>query len=470
MTHDNDERLAAWLADGPAHGPAGGLESAIARTRSGGQRPGWLVAATGGTIAQSPAGGQLRFALVGVALLVTLVAGALIAGGLLPKPDPAPSPAVIASPDASFPPSPQVEQDQIVFTRWRRVLSGEEDCTSEVSCYRSSIFTSNQDGSGERELFPGPRSELLAMPRNGLGLLFRQMQPNGDFVTLITDGHGSEPRVLNTCGGVPCEDWGHTFKPDGSELAFVRPGDNGETVIAIMYLNSGVVEELESTRVANPDLGDPCHTNCGAGDNGAPSWSPRGTHLVFTRWNIGIPDQPPQHGEFLDTGLFIVDVDGSNFHQLNLPAELFPVDPRWSRDGSLIAFTSSVNSLTDPGVIDNQQQRNDIYVVRPDGTGLERLTTDTLGPIGTTEPVEYGARFPTWTKDGRIVFVRNAAQVEDPPAWQVWVMDSEGANQTQLDPSDAAALTAVGCVSCPYPSMDPTISYPTIAFWVPAAP
>ena len=102
MTHDNDERLAAWLADGPAHGPAGGLESALSRTRSGGQRPGWLVAATGGTIAQSPAGGQLRFGLVAVVLLlVTLVAGALIAGGLLPKPDPAPSPAVIASPDAS---------------------------------------------------------------------------------------------------------------------------------------------------------------------------------------------------------------------------------------------------------------------------------------------------------------------------------------------------------------------------------
>ena len=43
MTHDNDERLAAWLADGPAHGPAVRLQSALSRTRSGGQRPGWLV-------------------------------------------------------------------------------------------------------------------------------------------------------------------------------------------------------------------------------------------------------------------------------------------------------------------------------------------------------------------------------------------------------------------------------------------
>ena len=48
-------------------------------------------------------------------------------------------------------------------------------------------------------------------------------------------------------------------------------------------------------------------------------------------------------------------------------------------------------------------------------------------------------------------------------------MDSDGGNQTELDPSDATALTAIGCVSCPYPPMDPTITYPTTAFWLPAA-
>ena len=51
MNHENDERLVAWLADGPAHGPTAVLERAFSVTRRTRQRPAWLVAARGGTIA-----------------------------------------------------------------------------------------------------------------------------------------------------------------------------------------------------------------------------------------------------------------------------------------------------------------------------------------------------------------------------------------------------------------------------------
>ena len=108
---------------------------------------------------------------------------------------------------------------------------------------------------------------------------------------------------------------------------------------------------------------------------------------------------------------------------------------------------------------------SDIYTVRPDGSDLRRLTTDTAGPIGTTEPVEYGAGFPTWTRDGRIVFSRNVEL--DERVWQVWVMDRDGSNPTQIDPSDVAAFTAIGCVVCPYPPADP-LGRPAPAYWVPA--
>ena len=325
MTHDNDERLAAWLADGPAHGPAGGLERALARTRSGGQRPGWLVAATGGTIAQSPASGQLRFALVAVALLVTFVAGALIAGGLS-DPTPNPAPVVSASPDSSVQPSPVEAQGRVVYTRWRWLANGEEDCTDAVACFRTSVFSANQDGSDQRELVPGPRSELLAMPPDGSSMLIGVLQSDGTYEVLINDAHGSEFQVVDLCGDVPCENRGFAFSPDGTALAFVRsfPGDSGETVIAILNLGSGVVEELDSTRATNPDLGDLCHSGCGEGLNDGPSWSPDGEHLLFSRLGIGIPNTPRIIN---DTALFVVDVDGGNLRQL-VPTELFARDAR----------------------------------------------------------------------------------------------------------------------------------------------
>ena len=42
MTHHDDDQLAAWLADGPHHGPVGVLGDALARAREPGNgRVGW---------------------------------------------------------------------------------------------------------------------------------------------------------------------------------------------------------------------------------------------------------------------------------------------------------------------------------------------------------------------------------------------------------------------------------------------
>ena len=123
---------------------------------------------------------------------------------------------------------------------------------------------------------------------------------------------------------------------------------------------------------------------------------------------------------------------------------------------------------------------NDINTVRPDGTGLSRLTKDTAGPIAAA-PGEYGAKLPHWTSDGRIVFIRAASPGSDPsaafPPPELWLMDADGHNATRLDPADVARLTAIGCVVCPAP-VDP-LPYPqtrafvsetdTVAFWVPAS-
>ena len=260
----------------------------------------------------------------------------------------------------------------------------------------------------------------------------------------LPDGRrGSEPRLLDTHCQTPClGDWGFTLSADGSRLAFNRaragePGPTGEDlVVATMDMTTGAVVELESTH-----------------DNWArPGLLPDGSRIAF--------------------GNHVVDADGSNLQQI-APADLFTDEqfgvfsaglapPQWSPDRSLIAFASF--NATIPNA--NLQALMEIYVVRPDGSGLQRLTTDTDSPRGREEVGDFGANFPTWTRDGRIAFIRYPAREED--LFELWVMDADGGNATRVEESNAAALTALGCVSCPYPARTyHEAGVPSFAFWIP---
>jgi Tol biopolymer transport system component len=428
-------------------------EIAAAETASGSLRSGLA------TIPSSlPSGHRLAsrrgLTLLAAAALVGLLAAAGVAGGLvLPRQEatiappsdlPAALPSLIPSELPSARPSTAFEAGRIVYTRYWTIRKGQEDCNGAGPiCHRSSVFISNEDGSEEHLLVPGRESELIAGSLDGSKLLLRVRDSDGDHMYL-TDIDGAEPHRLDTGCRQPCvEDffgWGWypmlAFSPDGSRLAFVRGFADERSVMAIMDMTTGAVVELDST----------------LGIAGWPSWSPDGGQLLF--------------------GSFVVDADGNNLHQL-VSTELGAGGPsaggaRWSPDGSLIVFASHLDTVAMPGVVDNAQQLSDIYTVRPDGTELKRLTTDTVGPLGTTDGGDFGARRPTWTLEGRIVFTRSAAPGE--AVMQLWVMDRDGGNATRLDPSDASTLTAIGCVSCPYPATDPSVfpANPSIAFWVPA--
>ena len=91
MTQNDDAQLAAWLADGPAHGQPGSLERALSAAGATRQRPAWLVAATGGTIGTERTNRSvgLAWAVVAVVALIGLLIGGLVVGGWL-RPQPAP--------------------------------------------------------------------------------------------------------------------------------------------------------------------------------------------------------------------------------------------------------------------------------------------------------------------------------------------------------------------------------------------
>jgi hypothetical protein len=81
----------------------------------------------------------------------------------------------------------------------------------------------------------------------------------------------------------------------------------------------------------------------------------------------------------------------------------------------------------------------DVYTVRPDWTGLRRLTTDGFSSAA------------TWTPDGRIMFTRGCTVKRptglgesDCSAAGLWTMDADGSNAQILVPGGVPDLALAG--------------------------
>lgn len=109
-------------------------------------------------------------------------------------------------------------------------------------------------------------------------------------------------------------------------------------------------------------------------DDSQPAWSPDRRRIAFVRTTRAMGSQ-----------VWIMDRSGRAARRLTRG----PVDggPDWSADGRWIAYRSG----------------NDVYVIRPNGTGRRNVTRNASG---------VGATDPTWSADGRrLAFKRSATPV-----------------------------------------------------------
>ncbi len=130
-----------------------------------------------------------------------------------------------------------------------------------------------------------------------------------------------------------------------------------------------------------------------------PSWSPDGADLAFASDREGHDD------------IWVIDIDGGHLTNLTND-EARDHSPAWSPDGQWIAFASVRDSLY-----------WELYLMRPDGSELHRLTWwDDASDLS-----------PSWSPDGaRLTF----ASKRD-GNWEIYVMDRDGSHLTRLTRHEA---------------------------------
>ena len=460
MMHHDDSNLGQWLADGPDQGSTIGLDAALARARHTGQRPAWVVGLAGGTIAERPGASVVRaavFAMAAVALIV-LLAGALVAGGIIHLP---PIPSIITT-ESTPAPSGAPSIGLVAYT----ATQCEPRSSSQPGPYLhdcpSTGWLAANDGSGAREL-PGTP---LGWSADGSALLVR-----GTAALVLTDAHGSQlgtfpitcsdkeascAAASNVLCKFPCT-MADSFalSPDGTRVAFVRGYANGDnaTVITILDLASGQTTELTGTRTTNPPTQERCYAvaTC-QGDDDTPRWSPDGSRLVFAR-QVMSPDSAAT--AWTSAALFVVDADGENLRRVT-PTGLYAFDPGWSPGGGTLVFTNNAFTVNADRT-SVLSMATDVYTIGLDGTNLTRLTNDGIS-----------AR-PSWTLRGQLVFARAVGQAGaggDSAGHEQWGMDGNGASQHRTGES-LAELTAAGCVTCFY-EVDPGSGLQP-AYWQPTS-
>lgn len=270
------------------------------------------------------------------------------------------------------------------------------------------IFTIDANGTAERRITRpqlgvvddqpdwSPDGSLLVFHRTGTPWAIYTVKPDGSDLTRLSPP--SEDGVLAS------------FLPDGKRVVYTRSTGkersfpNGETWIqhsdiVVRSVNGGDPQVLIRSRPYEGGY-DSAH------------FSPNGSRLVYVRENSPLTKPVGGHA------LFVARADGSGRRQIT-PWSLDAGDnPDWSPNGRLILFRSH----------EGGSEQSQIYVVRPDGSGLRPLTRFKAGTTVLSYSFSPDGKRITFAKSGRggepDIFVMRANGTDIRPVTRTALWDS----------------------------------------------
>jgi len=210
---------------------------------------------------------------------------------------------------------------------------------------------------------------LFTSYRSGDGPKVYVTTPEGGKVYLVSGRQG-----LNTSA---------SYSPDGRNIVCTLSMD-GNSEIYLLDARGGNPRRLTNSR----------------GIDTSPTWSPTGQEIAFTSDRSGVPQ------------VYVMDRSGGNVRRLTFDAD-YTDSPAWSPKGDRLAFVVRTG------------QGFDIYVCRPDGTGVRPVVTG-----GSNEN-------PNWSPDGRhLVFASNRGG-----EFGLYVTDLDDRTPRKLDTGGWTALS-----------------------------
>ena len=243
------------------------------------------------------------------------------------------------------------------------------------------LFTSTRDGNREIYTMNPDGSEQVRLTQHLGSDLQAVWAPTGEKILFISDRGGERDLYLMNPDGTNVRRFFKrktkiyrrrpTWSPDGTHIAYVNMQWNS--------LNSDI-------RIAR--LGEQEDEHIAKG--WYPAWSPDGTEIAYS------VDQP-----FVSQLTFINVKTRAQEQPLPKKALIWQYNPSWSAVGDRLAFTGNKHPL--PPILDADlhnawKNKQTIYIVNRDGTGLQQLVKETG---------RY-AEYPALSPDGNeVLYTRN---------------------------------------------------------------